>query len=44
MSYLQSLDLEENQIFYFNKELDYANQIKTNIELGQLYEAFKKEY
>jgi predicted AAA+ superfamily ATPase len=44
IGYLQSLHLPANKVFFFNKEADYQNHIKSNIELGELYETFKQEY
>ena len=40
MGYLKSLNIDLNSIFFFNKELDNKNMIKTNRELADLYDVF----
>lgn len=40
MGYLKTLAIDLNSIFFFNKELDSKNVIKTNVELSDLYDAF----
>jgi len=42
MWYLKSLKIDLKSIFFFNKELDNKNLIKTNIELSDLYDIFVK--
>jgi predicted AAA+ superfamily ATPase len=44
MGYLKSLKIDLTSIFFFNKELDNKNLIKTNIELSDLYDAFVKTH
>lgn len=40
MWYLKSLKIDFNTVFFFNKELDSKNIIKTHIELSELYDFF----
>ncbi|MBP7008147.1 AAA family ATPase [Patescibacteria group bacterium] len=40
MGYLKTLAIDLNSIFFFNKELDSKNVIKTNVELSDLYDVF----
>jgi hypothetical protein len=40
MGYLKTLAIDLNTIFFFNKELDTKNIIKTNCELSDLYDVF----
>jgi predicted AAA+ superfamily ATPase len=37
---LQSLAIDNTSIFFFNKELDTKNIIKTHSELSELYDTF----
>lgn len=43
VDYLKSNKINLKEVFYLNKELDSLNQIKTNIELEDLFIAFEKE-
>lgn len=44
MGYLKSLDIKLSSIFFFNKELDNRNIIKSNIELSDLYDVRVKKH
>lgn len=44
MWYLKKLHINLNSIFFFNKELDNKNTIKTHIELSDLYDTFVKKH
>jgi predicted AAA+ superfamily ATPase len=44
MWYLNRLNIDINSIFFFNKELDSRNLIKSNIELSDLYDIFIKKH
>lgn len=43
IDYLKSNSINLKEVFYLNKELDSINQIKTNIELENLFSTFEKE-
>lgn len=43
IDYLKSNKIDLKEVFYLNKELDSLNQIKTNIELENLFLNFEKE-
>ncbi len=42
MGYLKSLKIDLNSVFFFNKEIDNKNLIKSHIELSDLYDVFVK--
>jgi len=44
MGYLQQLNLDSNQIFFLNKELDEENMIPDSTALIKLYEDYCKSY
>lgn len=44
MGYLKGLHIDLNSVFFFNKELDNKNIVKTHIELSDLYDAFVKKH
>lgn len=43
IDYLKSNDIDLSQVFYLNKELDSINQIKTNIDLENIFNKYEKE-
>ncbi len=43
IDYLKSNNIELSQVFYLNKEIDSTNQIKTNIDLENLFNEYEKE-
>ncbi len=44
MGYLKTLGIDLTTVFFFNKELDNKNIIKTHVELSDLYDAFVAKY
>lgn len=44
MGYLKNLGIDLDSIFFFNKELDSKNTIKTHTELSDLYDMFVNQH